>query len=290
MEELTIRNRAAMRAHRLSFTVALTIISKFCIIRDRVYETAGLARRVNTSEPSASRHTVASGRNLIDAIFVEPAASPARAAVLICHGIGENVERWLTVQQLLAANGVASLVFDYSGYGRSSGYVDSNQCDLDALSAFEYLQRLVSPLPISILGFSLGTGPAAAIATKVAADHLVLCAAFTSFRAGICAIGLPARLAFLAPPIWSARESLRDCSMPVLVVHGEKDGLFPVQMARDLISCCPVGAELLLVPGLAHNQPFRKPHLDYWGLIISRLIPEGIAAPAEIRAQAPKSG
>jgi pimeloyl-ACP methyl ester carboxylesterase len=62
--------------------------------------------------------------------------------------------------------------------------------------------------------------------------------------------------------------------LPVIVVHGQKDRLFPVQMARDLVACCPGPAELLVVPNLAHNQPFRKPHLSYWGLIISRIIPE----------------
>ena len=45
-------------------------------------------------------------------------------------------------------------------------------------------------------------------------------------------------------------------------------------MARDLVACCPGPAELLVVPNLTHNQPFRKPHLSYWGLIISRIIPE----------------
>lgn len=229
---------------------------------------------MDTADPSASQHSIPSGNNVIDAVLVEPAASSALASVLICHGIGENVQRWFPVQRLLAANGVASLVFDYSGYGRSTGSVDWTQCDLDTLSAFQYLQKLAPHLPISILGFSLGSGPAAAIAHRVAAHRLVLCAAFTSFRAAVCATGLPSRLSFLAPPIWSARESLRSCALPVLVVHGEKDRLFPVQMARDLVALCPGPAELLVVPGLAHNQPFRKPNLSYWGLIISRIIPE----------------
>ena len=263
-----------MRSHRISFTVALTGISKALILRDRVLKSVGFARRTETTDTSASHHTIPSGKNLIDAVFVEPSSGPALAAILICHGIAENVQRWFPVQRLLAANGVASLVFDYSGYGRSTGSVNWTQCDLDALTAFQYLQKLTPRLPISILGFSLGSGPAAAIAHRLPAHRLVLCAAFTSFRAAVCATGLPSRLSFLAPPIWSARDSLRSCSLPVIVVHGQKDRLFPVQMARDLVACCPGPAELLVVPNLAHNQPFRKPHLSYWGLIISRIIPE----------------
>jgi hypothetical protein len=42
-------------------------------------------------------------------------------------------------------------------------------------------------------------------------------------------------------------------------------------MARDLASCCSGPAELLILPNVAHNQPFRKPDLSYWGPIISRL-------------------
>ena len=225
-----------------------------------------------TSGLRVERSSIPSGTNLLEAIFVASAEAPARAALLICHGIGETVEHWFPVQQLLAANGVASLVFDYSGFGRSNGSPNWDQYELDALSAFQRLKLLTHPLPTSILGFSLGSGPAAAIVNTAAPDLLVLCAAFTSFRAGAHARWIPAILSTLVPPIWSAEDSLRNCQVPVLVVHGEADGLFPVQFARDLASCCPVPAELILAPHVTHNQPFRKPELSYWGPIIDRLI------------------
>jgi hypothetical protein len=31
----------------------------------------------------------------------------------------------------------------------------------------------------------------------------------------------------------------------------------------------------LIVPKLAHNEPFYRPQLAYWGLILSRSVPEG---------------
>jgi hypothetical protein len=166
------------------------------------------------------------------------------------------------------------LVFDYSGYGLSTGRVDWIQCETDAEAAFQQLARLTSPLPIGILGFSLGSGPAAAIASRVHADHLILGAAFTSFRDAARVAGVPRALSKLVPPIWSAMDSLRDCSVPVLILHGERDKLFPVRMAHDLAACCPGKVELLVVPDLAHNQPFRKPDLAYWGHIIARLLAE----------------
>jgi hypothetical protein len=263
-----------MPYHRRSFTFAITGIVQFLVLRDRILDLFGIGPRGEFSNQTASGHSIPSGKNILDAVFAEPAAGPARAAILICHGIGETVGRWLPVQQLLAAHGVASLVFDYSGYGRSTGRVDWVQCELDAEAAFQQLQHLTSPLPIAILGFSLGSGPAAAIANRVHADHLILGAAFTSFREAACVAGFPRALSRLVPPIWSATESLRDCTVPVLILHGDKDRLFPIRMAHNLVACCPGNVELMVVPGLAHNQPFRKPDLAYWGLIITRLLAE----------------
>jgi pimeloyl-ACP methyl ester carboxylesterase len=173
----------------------------------------------------------------------------------------------------LAANGVATLVFDYSGYGRSTGSIDWTQCELDAAAAFQHLQRIAPQIPVSILGFSLGSGIAAAIIDRIQPANLILGEAFTSFREAARCAHVPAALASHVPPIWDARQSLRGCTAPVLIVHGENDGLFPVQMARDLLACCPGPAELVLIPGFGHNQPFRRPTLAYWGPIVTRLLP-----------------
>ena len=94
--------------------------------------------------------------------------------------------RWsigFRVQELLAAHGAASLVFDYSGYGRSTGRIEAAQCEQDAIAAFEFLEGLAPGAPIAVLGFSLGSGIAAAVMRRVRASRLVLCAGFTSFRA-----------------------------------------------------------------------------------------------------------
>jgi len=260
-----------MWSHRPSFSITLHCASRLIYIRDR------LSGRI-TSQPAnaphlaVSRHSIPSGDSLLDAIYVEPATQPARASVLICHGIGEIAPQWFPIQRILAEAGVASLVFDYSGYGRSSGRIHWSQLEQDAISAFQLLNCLAPPGPISLLGFSLGTGIVPAIVSRVNADRLVLSAGFTSFRAAARAIGLPELLAPLVPPIWNADESLPRCRLPVLVVHSTEDWLFPVQMAHDLVSLCGGNARLLLMPGLGHNEPFYKPTLSYWGPISSFLL------------------
>jgi alpha-beta hydrolase superfamily lysophospholipase len=260
-----------MRSYKYSFTVVLTGISRVLLARDWLLGRLRPVVEGSTAAATVERCQVESGRNLLDAVWVQPVAGPVRAVVLICHGIGETVEHWAGVQELLAANGAASLVFDYSGYGRSTGRIEAAQCELDTIAAFEFLEKRAAQAQlggeIALLGFSLGSGIAAAVMGRVRASRLVLCAGFTSFRAAAHSLGFPQLLRHLIPPLWHVEESLRDCRLPVLVVHGEKDRVFPVKMGAELAECC--GAETIFVPKLGHAEPYYRPAMAYWGPILS---------------------
>ncbi len=235
-----------------------------------------------------SRHWVQSSANRLDAVFVTPAAQPARAALLICHGIGEVVEKWLKVQVLLAGEGVASLVFDYSGYGRSSGHLQAKQFEQDAVAAFHFLESLAPGLPVSLLGFSLGSGIAASVMDQLPVQTLTLCSAYTSFREAAFRVGLPRRLAFLAPPIWPTAEILRTVTVPVLIMHSENDRLFPVQMALDLNAEAGPSASLVIAPRLAHDDPYYRPDHAYWSNVSAHIVAtQGAAKPSSDKASTP---
>jgi uncharacterized protein len=255
------------------FTVSVTAISRALILRDRVLGRIGRIRSAASPAAQIDRHSIPSAGNRLDALFVQPAGAPAQAALLICHGIGETVDHWIAAQALLAAHGVASLVFDYAGYGRSPGPVDWRRCEDNAIDAFRWLRTLAPTLPVSILGFSMGSGIAAAIASRVPAERLILCSAFTSYREAASVLGVPRPLAAVLPPIWDGAASLRACAQPVLVVHCEQDRAFPVWMAARLAGHCESRAELVVVPNHAHNQAFYRPSLPYWNHILARLIP-----------------
>lgn len=258
-----------MRSHRHTFTLALTGISRLLLLRDHLLGRIRPVREGTHGEATVARYPIASGSNLLDAVYVRPARGPARTVVLVCHGIGETVEHWQPMQELLAASGAASLVFDYSGYGRSTGRIDAAQCERDAAAAFAFLRQLAQGAPIGVLGFSLGVGIAAAVAGRLPVSRLVLCAGYTSFRAAAHSLGIPRGLGPFIPPLWHVEEALRDCSLPVLVVHGERDRLFPVRMAAELAACC--GARSIIVPRLGHAEPYHRPRIEYWGPIVAWL-------------------
>ena len=254
-------------AQKLAFTTSLLIASRSIQLRDR------LLGRIPRSQPQcpgirAAEHKISSGKNVLNAVYVEPADHSPRAAVLICHGIGEVVAQWFPIQRIFAESGIATLVFDYSGYGRSTGLPDFVQFEQDAVSSFQVLRSLAPGVPSALLGFSLGTGIAPAILPHVAADRLVLCAGYTSFRNAARAAWIPAFMTPLGPPIWSARETLCDCKLPILIVQGDRDRLFRGHMGQELHACTNGRADLLTLPARTHNSPFYHPKPEYWNPII----------------------
>lgn len=256
---------------RITFAAAITAASRATTLHDRLVAQTWRQARLELKDVRMSRHRITAGASSLDAAYAEPALRPVETVLLICHGIGEIVDGWLPVQRMLAAQGCASLVFDYSGYGRSKGRVNAAQFEDDAVAAFRHLQGLAPGMPVAVLGFSLGTGVAAAAMSRMPASRLVLCAGFPSFQAAACSILVPRRWERLVPPIWRAEESLRDCRLPVLVVHGGSDRTFPVKLGEELHARCGDRAEFLVIPEQGHNQPFRRPTMTYWGAILEWL-------------------
>jgi uncharacterized protein len=264
--------KAFPSVRELMFSIAIMCISRALLVRDILLGRVWRRRCETSSTLRVSRHIIQRDDYMLDAVLAKPAPGTERAALLICHGIGETVDHWRDVQRLLAAHGVVSLVFDYPGYGRSSGFFTSSRGEEGSIAAFDWLRANVGGLDTSILGFSLGSGIAASIVSKVPAKHLVLCSAFTSLREAAISGGLPNRLAFILPPIWRTRAMLPHCAVPVLILHGQRDQLFPAKMASDLKAACGSRVQLVIVTDHSHDEPYRHPQLCFWGSVVSHLL------------------
>ena len=73
------------------------------------------------------------------------------------------------------------------------------------------------------------------------------------------------------PDTWNNEEALRKAEVPVLIVHGAEDRLFPAQIAERLAACCGGRCELAVVPGVTHDAPIYSPAMAFWGEVIQRL-------------------
>jgi uncharacterized protein len=249
--------------------VALGAASGALMLRDALL---GVTRHLRR-HPLAEAFFFASDDRKLAATFVPE--EPGAPVMLLCHGIGETVEHWSAAQALLRDHGIGSMVFNYSGYGRSTGRVHPKNCDADFIAAYAELRRRVgNELPVFVLGFSLGSGIAAqgVACLRPPIAGLFLCEAFDSFYEAACAAGLPRWIVRRVPNIWKTAAIIPELQMPVCVVHSTGDKLFPLAMPQRIVAASNGAAELVVIENLAHNEPFLKAVERYWVPIVQRIL------------------
>jgi pimeloyl-ACP methyl ester carboxylesterase len=267
---LTLQPEAKTERWKSRFlTSVLTVASSGLILRDRL---TGVTRRLRKHD-AREEFFIASGERKLACTYVR--GIEGGPVILLCHGIGETVEHWSVVQALFHDRGIGSLVFNYSGYGRSTGWVRAEHCDEDLVAAYSELRRRVeSQTQVFVLGYSLGSGIAAhgAAALVPAVAGLFLCEAFDSFRNAACSVGVPQQLAHIVTDVWVTVRAVEHLHMPVWVIHSDGDQLFPLEMPRRIKDACGFRSELIIVKGFAHNEPFLTAAEAYWQPIIERIV------------------
>ena len=222
--------------------------------------------------------TIASGDRRLDGRLVR-APSDTAPALLIFHGTAESISHWADTQALLYRQGVTSMVFDYSGFGRSTGRATVAHLQEDADSAYaEFTRRLKPRARPFVLGYSLGTGVMLEAIDRwaPAPAGAVFAASYSSAREGAVAFGLvPRWLTFLLPDLWNNVRDVRKLKQPLLVLQSDADQLFPVSMARAVHDAATVPKQLVILRGFDHESGHRNPTDVYWAPVVRFLATGG---------------
>jgi uncharacterized protein len=186
-------------------SVALDVIGRVFLRRDR--ENGEMQRLLDAFAFEQERLTIRSEDRDLSAVYVR--ASDDAPVFLICHGIGEQVEYWSGVQKLLKAMDISSLVFNYSGYGASTGRVSVTHCEEDAIAAYRELKGR-GHRSIFLLGFSLGSGVVSAVAPKLKVDGVVICQGYSTLREAALAFGFRRWMTRAMPDVWHNVRGLNE--------------------------------------------------------------------------------
>lgn len=162
-------------------------------------------------------------------------ARPGEPTLLYFHGnAGSLADRAERIRRFMG-EGWGVYMMTYRGYGGSSGSPSEAANVADARLAYGALVlEGVEPASIILYGESLGSGVAARIAAERPAGGLVLDAPYTSI-VDVAAQHypyLPVRL-FLTDR-YETTKYIGQVRAPLLILHGERDGVIPVAMGREL--------------------------------------------------------
>ena len=178
-------------------------------------------------------------------------------AILYFHGKGGNLShRGRFVRDLASRSGSEILMIDFPGYGRSDGKLGEADCNAAALAAYRWLldEKKIPEQRITVLGESLGGGPAVELAPKVPCGRLVLACTYTSIpeAAEHRFWWLPCR--WLMHTKFENEKRLRDVTCPVIIVHGTNDETIPFSHGERLFAAANEPKRFIRLEGRRHSD------------------------------------
>lgn len=195
-------------------------------------------------------------------------AEPDNPYILFCHGNAGNISHRLENIKLLTGMKLNILIFDYRGYGKSTGKPSEEGLYRDSLSAYDYLVEKEGILPENIIIFGRSLGAAAAI--NVAAERtprsLIIESGFLSTRHMAKNMGIFSLISPFLPANYNNLKKIGLVSSPKLIMHGTEDEIVPFSMGERLFKEAKGPKYFYSIKGAGHNDTYIRGGREYLSL------------------------
>lgn len=193
-------------------------------------------------------------------------ADSTKGVVLFFRGSGGTLDHWAKMAPFYLENNYDLFLAEYRGYSKSEGSISSQeQFNSDMQTTYDFVKTKYPEDKIIVIGYSMGSGPAAYIASKNKPKHLVLFSPYFSFSDLILRSientdAPPAKLARIFPISlllryeFNTSENIKHCKMPVTIYHGDKDDIIPLDNAIRLKENFKQGDRLIILENQEHNH------------------------------------
>jgi uncharacterized protein len=217
--------------------------------------------------------TMPSGGNTLYGYWVRSNGTRPGITFLYCHGNKHHIDEYWNRVMLLHATGANVFIFDFRGFGRSTGTSSEAGLKEDAEAALAYVRGRADVVAdsIALYGYSLGNVASIHLAAR-RFDPLFLVAespfaSSTSLVQGSLALDLPAR--WLTDGTFDNASEVREIRTPLLLLHGSDDDFVRWRdNGRVVFENAPEPKWLELVEGANHTDiPERMGEDRYIGRI-----------------------
>jgi fermentation-respiration switch protein FrsA (DUF1100 family) len=228
---------------------------------------------------------IASGNETINGWFI--GAQEAAPVILFCHGNGGNISYRVVLLKLFHDAGFNVFIFDYRGYGKSSGVPSELGFYEDALASYQYLTtaRAFPPERIILYGESIGSTVAFDLAAKVTVAAVVSQGGFSSaFDMGkVIFPWVPSLLLkHLADVTFDTAAHAHNVSVPKLFIHGSQDTIVPFTLGKKLYEAAASPKEFFVLPGNHNEGPYvyQQEFINRFQEFIAKYLPQLKSSPA----------
>jgi len=192
-------------------------------------------------------------------------AEQERAVVLYCHGNSGNISHSVEIVDAFRKMGLSTFIFDYRGFGESTGKPSEKGFILDTEAAWNFLveKKSVPPGKIILFGSSMGGAMASRLARLHCPAVLILESSFTSLN-DVVKDSAPAWLPseYFISGMYRTREYLKDVKCPVLIIHSKDDKLISVKHGMALYEAAQGQKEFIVIRG-PHGAGFTE-HIAFY--------------------------
>ncbi len=194
-----------------------------------------------------------------------PAASQ-QPTIVFFHGNAQSVYEWALIREDFLTLNCGLLLVDYPGYGKSTGTPSESSLFSCGYATLDYAEKTLNlnENDIVLFGKSLGGAVVTEIAQNKRFRTVVLESTFTSIPSvarNLIPI-LPADAIFKSER-YASIEKIPALQSPLLVIHGEKDDLIPVEEGKKLFERAETSKKLYLAPQAGHNDVSMMEGLRY---------------------------
>jgi pimeloyl-ACP methyl ester carboxylesterase len=177
----------------------------------------------------------------------------AKGFIFYLHGNAGSLDSWGRVAKRYTDLHYDVFILDYPGYGKSEGAIKSkDQLFADVQSAYSEMKKRYDEKQIVVLGYSIGTGIACYIASTNNPKLLILQAPYYSLN-DLMRHTYPIIPTFLLKYDFKTNQYLKNCKMPVVIFHGNRDEVIYYGSSLKLKTEMKLGDTLITLNGQGHN-------------------------------------
>lgn len=194
-------------------------------------------------------------------------------AIFILHGNGETLSDWRPLQAYLLEKGYLPFVFDYSGFGNSSGKLTASNCNQDAVEGYKKFASLTKNANQRIVfAHALGTSILLEKANQLRPlpNKVVIHGAFTTLRDILIEKNvIEKENVDNYPNIWNGLKSVKRIKVPLYILHSKKDKVIPIFMSEALVKKAGNKAKYMEIKTNGHNDVYEFPNDSTWNQVFN---------------------
>jgi uncharacterized protein len=165
--------------------------------------------------------------------YILKRSEDVRRVAIFFHGNASDAIQAAWVKKLFPSENTVVILAEFPGYGSREGELSEISLVNSGLEVVKYVRQQWGK-PVTVIGQSLGTGIASAVANEPGVDRLALISPFTSVLDVASSVYFYLPVSMLLNDEYNSVEYLKRVTVPLHIIHGSIDKTVSIKFGKNL--------------------------------------------------------